>query len=89
MGPSILAAAFTTISAAIIMLFTSLIFFVKFAMILLSTIVQATIASFFVFLVVADIFGPSQPSSFVYKFWTMVEGKGESKKDELSTPSHP
>lgn len=73
MGPSILASAFTTVSAAIIMLFTSLIFFVKFATILLSTIVQTTVASFFVFLVIADIFGPSEPASFLKKCWSIGE----------------
>ena len=51
MGPSILAAAFTTIAAAVIMLFTIILFFQKcFALILFMTIVQATIGSFLVFL---------------------------------------
>ncbi|GAX18141.1 hypothetical protein FisN_25Hh123 [Fistulifera solaris] len=87
MGPSILAAAFTTVAAAVIMLFTSLIFFVKFATILLSTIIQTTVASFLVFLVIADVFGPSKPASFVQALWSMVKGAEEASKsvDEESS----
>ena len=65
MGPSILAAAFTTIAAATIMLFTIITFFVKFAVVLFFTILQATAGSFIVFLVLADCFGPSQPTYLV------------------------
>lgn len=62
MGPSILAAAFTTIAAAIAMLFCTITFFTKFALILLMTIVHATIGSFVVYLVMTDSFGPSEPT---------------------------
>lgn len=62
MGPSILAAAATTIAAAFIMLFTVITFFEKFAVILLTTIIQATIGSFVIFIAVADAIGPSQPT---------------------------
>jgi predicted RND superfamily exporter protein len=62
MGPSILAAAFTTIAAATIMLFTVISFFVKFAVILFATVVQASVGSFIVFVALADAFGPSQPT---------------------------
>jgi len=67
MGPSILAAGVTTVSAAIIMLFTIISFFQKFALILFMTIVQATIGSFVVFLVMTDCLGPSNPTYLVDK----------------------
>jgi len=62
MGPSILAAAFTTICAALIMVFTVVAFFQQFAKILLFTILQATIGSFFVYTALADCIGPSDPT---------------------------
>lgn len=65
MGPSILAAAFTTIAAAIVMLFTIITFFQKFALILFMTIVQATVGSFIVFLTLADCLGPSDPTALM------------------------
>lgn len=67
MGPSILAAAFTTICAAIVMLFTVITFFTKFAQILFYTILMATAGSFIVFLTLTDIFGPSNPTALVDK----------------------
>ena len=65
MGPSILAAAFTTFAAALVMLFTVISFFEKFAVILFLTIAQSTVGSFVVFLVVVDCIGPSNPTSTV------------------------
>mmetsp|Transcript_18498 Transcript_18498/g.28220 ORF Transcript_18498/g.28220 Transcript_18498/m.28220 type:complete len:371 (+) Transcript_18498:1995-3107(+) len=62
MGPSILAAAVTTISAAIIMFFTEITFFQKFATILFLTIVHSTLGSFVVFITLADCLGPSNPT---------------------------
>ena len=62
MGPSILAAAFTTLAGAMVMLFCVITFFQKFAIVLFFTIVQATIGSFVVFLALADTLGPSQPT---------------------------
>eukprot|EP00545_Synedropsis_sp_CCMP1620_P000210 CAMPEP_0119019772 /NCGR_PEP_ID=MMETSP1176-20130426/22619_1 /TAXON_ID=265551 /ORGANISM="Synedropsis recta cf, Strain CCMP1620" /LENGTH=1061 /DNA_ID=CAMNT_0006974053 /DNA_START=182 /DNA_END=3367 /DNA_ORIENTATION=+ len=62
MGPSILAAAFTTICAAIIMLFTVISFFQQFAQILFFTVIQATLGTFIVFLTLTDCIGPSQPT---------------------------
>eukprot|EP00538_Stauroneis_constricta_P012591 CAMPEP_0119547884 /NCGR_PEP_ID=MMETSP1352-20130426/1904_1 /TAXON_ID=265584 /ORGANISM="Stauroneis constricta, Strain CCMP1120" /LENGTH=1198 /DNA_ID=CAMNT_0007592951 /DNA_START=90 /DNA_END=3686 /DNA_ORIENTATION=- len=62
MGPSILAAAVTTIASATIMLFTVIIFFQKFALILFLTVIQATIGSFVVFLTMTDTIGPNQPT---------------------------
>lgn len=65
MGPSILAAALTTFSASIIMLFCQVVFFTKFALILSMTILHATIGSFIVYLVLTDCFGPSEPTKFI------------------------
>merc|ERR1712151_957893 len=62
MGPSILAAAFTSISASIVMMFTILFLFRKFALILFLTITQATIGSLVVFISLADCIGPSHPT---------------------------
>jgi len=69
MGPSILAAAFTTISAALIMVFTVIAFFQQFAKILLFTILQATVGSFFVYTALSDCIGPSNPTYLVYKIF--------------------
>jgi len=62
MGPSILAAGATSIAASIVMLFTIITFFVKFGAILLCTILQATLGSFVVFLVLTDCLGPADPT---------------------------
>lgn len=62
MGPSILATGFTTILSAVVMLFTVITFFQKFALILVFTVLQASIGSFFVFLTMADCFGPRNPT---------------------------
>jgi hypothetical protein len=74
MGPSILAAGVTTISAAIIMLFTIISFFQKFALILFMSIIQATIGSFIIFLVLTDCIGPSNPTYLVDKLLGCVFG---------------
>ena len=63
MGPSILAAAVTTIAASIAMLFASINFFQKFGNILLWSLVMGVFGSMFVFLVLVDIFGPTRPGS--------------------------
>ena len=65
MGPSILAAAFTTFSTAVCMLFTVIVVFKKFAVVLSLTVLHATIGTFVVFLVMADCLGPSEPTRFV------------------------
>mmetsp|Transcript_18251 Transcript_18251/g.25715 ORF Transcript_18251/g.25715 Transcript_18251/m.25715 type:complete len:1096 (-) Transcript_18251:96-3383(-) len=80
MGPSILAAAFTTISAAIIMLFTVISFFQKFAIVLLFTVLQSTLGSFVVFLTLADCIGPNEPT---YLFNELIAKCASTfKKDE-------
>jgi predicted exporter len=78
MGPSILAAAFTTLAAAAIMLFTTITFFVKFAVVLFFTIVQATVASFVVFIVIADVCGPSRPTYLIDKLALLIHGNANS-----------
>ena len=80
MGPSILAAAFTTFAAATVMLFCKVTFFTKFALILLMTILHATAGSFVVYLVLTDCFGPSEPTKFVDSLFKMCIGKHEGKK---------
>ena len=63
MGPSILAAAATSIGAAlIIMFFCHLRFFIQFAEMLVFTMAHAVIGSFVVYFVLTDLFGPSQAS---------------------------
>jgi 5-methyltetrahydrofolate--homocysteine methyltransferase len=78
MGPSILAAAATTFAAAVVMLFCKVVFFTKFAMILLMTILHATIGSFVVYIVLNDIFGPAEPTKFIDRLVAC------GKKDDLS-----
>lgn len=78
MGPSILAAAATTFAAAIVMLFCKVIFFTKFAMILLMTILHATVGSFVVYIVFNDIFGPAEPTKLADKLFSC------GKKDDAS-----
>jgi len=65
MGPSILAAAFTTFSAALIMLFTVITFFQKFAIVLFLTVIQSLAGSFIVFLTLTICLGPSDPTYLV------------------------
>ena len=62
LGPSILAAGFTTLTGAAIMLFAIVYFLHLFALVLFFTIVQATIGSFVVFLVLTDCMGPANPT---------------------------
>ena len=64
MGPSILAAAFTTVAGATIMFFTTIDFFSLFATSLFFTIIQATLGSFVFFLTLTNCVGPSQPTYF-------------------------
>jgi len=90
MGPSILAAAFTTLAGAMVMLFCVITFFTKFAMVLFFTIVQATIGSFVVFLTLTNCIGPSQPTYMADKLTercTRGSGKnnGVGRKSEKVT----
>lgn len=65
MGPSILAAAATSVAGAIMMFFCIIAFFEKFAFILFFSIVQATIAAFVFYCTLTDCFGPSNPTKLV------------------------
>lgn len=67
MGPSILATAGTTFFSAIVMLFCTITFFNKFALVLFFTIVMATVASFVVFITLTNCFGPTNPTYLVDK----------------------
>lgn len=90
MGPSILAAALTTVAAAIIMLFTIIEFFQKFALILFMTMIQATIGSFIVFLTFTDSIGPSNPTYLVDRATECIFGKkdtDESMEKNADEPS--
>jgi predicted RND superfamily exporter protein len=59
MGPSILAAGFTTIAGAVVMLFAEIVFFRRFALIFLYSISVGLVGSLSVFVVLLDFFGPS------------------------------
>ena len=80
MGPSILAAAFTTICSALIMIFTVITFFQRFATILFYTIVQATIGSFIFFTTLTDTLGPTQPT---FLFDLLCNKMCSNKKEEV------
>jgi len=67
MGPSILTTAATTFFSAIVMIFCVITFFNKFAQVLFFTIIFATLASFIVFITLANCFGPSNPTYLVDK----------------------
>ena len=84
MGPSILAAGFTTICGALVMIFTVISFFQRFATILFYTIIQATAASFIVFLTLTDTMGPNRPTFLVDK---VLEGCCGKDKDAEASPS--
>jgi 5-methyltetrahydrofolate--homocysteine methyltransferase len=86
MGPSILAAGFTTISAATIMLFTVISFFQKFAVVLFLTVLQATAGSFIVFLVLTDCFGPAEPTALIDSVVAKCQGwfRKRDGKDEIA-----
>ncbi|CAB9509808.1 dispatched homolog 1 [Seminavis robusta] len=80
MGPSILAAAVTTIAGAAVMLFCIITFFTKFATILFFTIIQSILGSFVVFLVLADTLGPATPTYMADKLCGVDTTPDESTK---------
>jgi hypothetical protein len=82
MGPSILAAAFTTIASALIMLFTEFLFFQKFALILCFTVIQATLGSFIVFLTMTICIGPSRPTHLVDTLLAKLFRRNDSSPQE-------
>lgn len=89
MGPSILAAAFTTVCAAVVMLFCQVTFFTKFAVILLITISMATIASFVVFVVLMETLGPSRPAYLLDQLCPRKTQITETKKLGAESPESP
>ncbi|CAB9518411.1 dispatched homolog 1 [Seminavis robusta] len=92
LGPSILAAGFTTLAGAAIMLFTVIYFWRLFAMVLFFTIIQATIGSFVVFLVFTDVMGPSNPTYLVDNltrlFWIQAAKCTAFFQQQLQTEAH-
>jgi len=82
MGPSILAASSTTIAAACVMLFCGTPFFIKFATILLVTILYATVGSFIFYIVMVDIFGPAEPTKLFDLCWNRITGKTVEDKTD-------
>lgn len=88
MGPSILAAAMTTIAASIAMLFSSINFFHKFGNILLWSLVMGVFGSMFVFLVLVDTFGPNSPGALCswHKHDDELESSGSST-DTIPLPT--
>ena len=77
MGPSILATAVCTILSAIVMLWTVISFFQKFALILCFTVLQASVGAFVFFLVLADCVGPSNPTWL----FDRLTGRGKEASD--------
>jgi len=67
MGPSILTTAGTTFFSAIVMLFCTITFFRKFAMVLFLTVIMATISSFVFFVTLVNCFGPTNPTYLMDK----------------------
>jgi hypothetical protein len=92
MGPSILASAITTGGAAVIMVFTVILFFQKFAFVLLFTILHSTLGSFVFFITLTNCFGPSEPDclvSYVKKaVYRAVQSLGGGKVEEPAEIPH-
>jgi hypothetical protein len=65
MGPSILAAAFTTIFSAVVMLFCVITFYQKFSLVLCFGIIQSTVGAFVFFITLVDCIGPCEPTQLV------------------------
>jgi len=82
MGPSILAAAVTTIMAASVMLFCTTPFFTKFATILLVTIFYAMIGSFVFYVILIDLFGPAEPTKVFDSCWGCIIGSKVNLKKQ-------
>lgn len=87
MGPSILAAAFTTMAGAMIMLFCYITFFTKFAYVLFFAIVQATIGSFVFFLTLTDCIGPVEPQHMADRLMEQCRGDAPETVVAASTPA--
>ena len=75
MGPSILGAALTTFTVAFMMLFCEVIFFVKFAQMLIVTILYALVGACAFYVVIVDIAGPAEPTQTVDRILSCVSNK--------------
>jgi 5-methyltetrahydrofolate--homocysteine methyltransferase len=82
MGPSVLAAALTTFSAALVMIFCTLRFFTQFSQMLLLTITHAIIGSFVVYLVLCDAFGPGEPTKLYDAIVAHICGRKATRTNE-------
>jgi len=85
MGPSILAAAVTTVAGALIMFACTITFFTRFAQILFFAIVQSLLGSFVGFLTMTDSIGPSAPTYFFDK---LEEKCSRQDDDSIRTSEH-
>jgi len=66
MGPSTLGATITTLMVAFMMLFCEVIFFIKFAQLLIVTICFSLLgSSVFYYIVIMDIIGPATPTKAI------------------------
>ena len=83
-GPSILAGAFTTFSAGLVMVFCKLSFFSKFAEMLMVTICHALIASFLIYIVFVDKFGPEKKIELIDFIYTRCK-KNVNRNNNMKT----
>jgi len=88
MGPSILATAYTTFFSAIVMLFCTITFFRKFALVLFFTVIVATIASFVVFCTLTNCFGPTNPTYMVNKCLSLCSRGDKGVPTDASNDLH-
>jgi predicted RND superfamily exporter protein len=87
MGPSVLAAAFTTISGALIMIFTQILFFKRFAFVLLFTIVHSTVGALIVFCTLTNCCGPENMSTLLSNLHCVIDRIRGHSTETLSTTS--
>merc|ERR1712176_1336844 len=85
MGPSMLATACTTFGSAVVMLFCTITFFQKFALVLFFTIVMATVASFIFFITLTNCFGPTDPTYLADKCLGRCGIGGSRERGRYST----
>jgi len=89
MGPSILAAAFTTMAGAMVMLFCVITFFTKFAFVLFFAIIQSTIGSFVVFLTLTDCIGPAEPTQMADQLIAQCRGTAQDSTANNNDSTEP
>jgi hypothetical protein len=84
MGTSILGATMTTFSVSVLMLFCQVLFFVKFAQLLIVTIAFSLYGGLVFFSVIVDCFGPEEP---LQSFAKLKKSLGEDKKAKTDSVS--